>query len=170
LPLPPPGSSSIKKNTNFSIALQAYVGGIYAVEFSEGGKTNTFAPYAPIGISFSMGLKTHKYSGHKCNAGSLSAMVQLIDIGAMVAYRFNRTDSLPESVKLRFENIFAPGLSIVYGIPKVPLSIGGGFQWMPSNFGNSFYKKYSVQSNSGIRAQLFLAVDIPMFNLFATQR
>jgi hypothetical protein len=65
----------------------------------KGGKTNTFAPYAPIGISFSMGLKTHKYSGHKCNAGSLSAMVQLIDIGAMVAYRFNRTDSLPRVCK-----------------------------------------------------------------------
>lgn len=169
----PPGSASIKKNTNFSIALQAYVGGIYGKEYIiSNSKTSSqiIAPFAPIGISFNVGLKNHQNAGYKWNAGSLSAVVQLVDIGAMVAYRITNSDTLPASVKIRFENIFAPGLNLVYGIPKVPISIGGGFQWLPSNFGNSFYKDYTVRSNSGIRAQLFMAVDIPMFNLFATSK
>jgi hypothetical protein len=125
----PPGSSRMKKQSDWSISLNSYGGLGYGKEHdfekvlrdSLGGKS-VFAPYAPVGIDFNLGLK---------NAGSLSLYAQLIDVGAVFAYRFSdETSQIPE---LKFQNIVAPGGYFIYGFGNnIPTSIGIGAQLGPN--------------------------------------
>lgn len=173
----PPGSSSIKKNTNFNIALQAYTGISVGREVpnlgtpaNQGAFFNAMSIYAPVGISFSTALKSHKNPANKYNAGSLSAMFTVIDVGAIFAYRFKDPGStLGDSIKIRLENIIAPGLNVVYGIPKVPISIGTGIQWQPSlvRLTNA---NATITNKSGVRWQIFLTFDLPVLNLYTSKR
>lgn len=172
----PPGSSSIKKTTNFSITLQAYTGlsgGREVINLKVPATTGTFfnalSVYAPVGVAFNVGLKSHRNPSNKYNAGSLSAMFSLIDVGAIFSYRFmSPNDPLNSSIKLRWENIFAPGANVVYGIPKVPLSIGTGLQWQPTL--KRVDASGAVITQSGVRWQLFLAFDLPMLNLYTSKK
>jgi hypothetical protein len=170
----PAASAAVKKNTNFSIALQSYIGITAGKEAFDrkssrsGSLFNSLAVYAPVGISASIGLKSWKNATHKINGGSLSIAASVIDVGAMVAYRFKEPQTgISDTVKVRFENIFAPGINLAYGFPKIPLSIGGGFQWQPSvtRFSNS---KVTLTQQSGYRAQLFLGFDLPILNLYTS--
>lgn len=173
----PPGSASIKKNTNFSITLQAYTGFSGGREIpnlrtpaSRGVFFNALSVYAPVGIAFNLGLKSHRNPSNKYNAGSLSAMLSIVDVGAVFSYRFSDPGStLADSVKIRLENIFAPGANLVYGIPKVPLSIGTGIQWQPSltRLSNT---NATIANQSGVRWQLFLVFDLPILNLYTSRR
>jgi hypothetical protein len=173
----PPGSSSIKKTTNFNISLQAYTGFSGGREIanlktpaSQGVFFNALSVYAPVGIAFSTGLKSHKNPANKYNAGSLTAMFSIIDVGAIFAYRFKDPGStLGDSVKIRLENIFAPGANIIYGIPKVPLSIGTGLQWQPS-LTRLTNTNATVTNNSGVRWQLFLVFDLSVLNLYSSKK
>ncbi|MEO1712065.1 MAG: hypothetical protein AAFU60_01900, partial [Bacteroidota bacterium] len=115
----PPGSASIKKETPFNIAINGFTG------LSGGRETLTSGPNAsqdpatfyalsaPLGITISAGLG---------DAGSISLYGTILDIGALTAFRFAdaSTKDLPE---FTFQNIYTPGLYLVYGIPRVPLSI-----------------------------------------------
>lgn len=173
----PPGSASIKKNTNFSITLQAYTGfsggrevANLGVPASQGVFFNALSIYAPVGVAFNLGLKSHRNPINKSNGGSLSAMFSIIDVGAIFSYRFKDPDSpLADSVKIRLENIFAPGVNLVYGIPKVPLSIGTGIQWQPSLTRLSS-EKATIGNIPGVRWQLFLVFDLPMLNLYTSRK
>jgi len=173
----PPGSSSIKKTTNFNISLQAYTGFSGGREMpnlktpaSQGVFFNALSVYAPVGIAFSTGLKSHKNPANKYNAGSLTAMFSIIDVGAIFAYRFKDPGStLGDSVKIRLENIFAPGANIIYGIPKVPLSIGTGLQWQPS-LTRLTNANATITNHSGVRWQLFLVFDLPVLNLYSSKK
>jgi hypothetical protein len=89
----PAGSSSIKKTTDFNIALNAYVGFVYGedkpsrdkytVTDANGDKVEValnggraLAVYAPIGVTFSKGMLFSKR-----NPWSISAFISVIDIG-----------------------------------------------------------------------------------------
>ncbi len=166
----PAGSSSIKKTTNFNIALQAYTGFAGTKDPVHTDVFNGMSVSAPIGISFNFGLKNWHNAFDKATWGSASIFLSLVDVGAIVAYRFNNQNTqLSDSVKIRLENIFAPGVNIVYGIPKVPLSIGGGLQYQASlktlNTSNLV-----VTDKAGWRWQVFVAVDLPLLNLHSSKR
>lgn len=156
----PPGSAAIKKFSSFSIALNAYVGvgGGYETLQSVGSKPY-YALATPIGFTFSRGFG---------KGGALSLLVSVIDIGALTAYRFdgNNTQALPE---LKFENVLAPGGYLIYGFPKLPLSFGIGAQYGPSlrSVTNS---TLNISTTTGWRAGAFLAVDIPLINLFSSNK
>ena len=171
----PPGSSAIKKNTNFSIALQAYVGISTGRETASslkgvGNFFNALNVYGPLGFSFNIGLKSWRNPENKINAGSLTVFGSVIDVGAIVGYELkNPAAGTSDSVKIRLENILAPGANLVYGLPKVPLSIGTGLQWLPSlaRYSN---QGLSIANQSGFRFQIFLAVDIPALSLFTSRK
>ena len=163
----PPGSASIKKETPFNIAINGFTG------LSGGRETLTSGPNAsqdpasfyalsaPLGITISAGLG---------DAGSISLYGTILDIGALTAFRFAdaTTKDLPE---FTFQNVYTPGLYLVYGIPRVPLSIGVGYQNGPNLRGvvidpNS--GDLSFEMAEGYRWNAFIGVDIPLLNLVRT--
>jgi hypothetical protein len=171
----PVGSSSIKKNSKWNIAFQSYLGAYWsstdANSFqSEKAWSNKFGVIAPIGFSFSYGLE-------KC--GSLSLFASLIDLGAIVDYKLKydtvqtnstTTVKVSKDYKIELGQIFSPGAYLVYGLPwNLPLSVGLGGQYGPglssiNSTGNT------VIDNPYWRWSAFLAVDIPLFNIYNKER
>ena len=166
----PPGSASIKRTTNFNICIQAYTGISTAIAPISSAGFNSASISAPVGVAFSFGLKDWKNPFDKRTKGSLSAFFSLVDVGAIVAYRFDHAETkLNDTVNVRLENIFAPGVSLIYGIPHVPLSIGAGTQWQPS------LQRFSsdgttIVASSGWRFQVFLGFDLPLLNIHSSAK
>ena len=140
------------------------LGGFYGNEFIGDKRTGKWADirgvYAPIGITISKSIPISE----KIGSASLSAIINLIDIGAFAAFRLKDPDTkdLPE---VTFQNILAPGLGLVVGIPKCPLSIGYTYQLGP------LLRKIDpvdieVSEKMNKRWQFFLAVDIPLLNFY----
>lgn len=167
----PAGSSRIKRTVQFNVALNAYLGLHLGEEhINVPGSKEQWGPI--FGLSAPIGVAVSKRIGK--NGGSVSLFVSLIDIGAVASYRFeNETTTQLPPIKL--ENIFAPGLYAVYGIPRTPISVGYGWQkgpqlrevavFDPSNPGAT------VNTNvDGYRWSFFIAVDIPLINFYSSSR
>lgn len=183
----PAGSAALKKQSSFSITVNAYVGLVtgynqpFAKTFTtkdENGNTVTaklngsipVSVFAPVGFGFnwSTGGKTRS---QKKYPGSVSAFVSVIDIGALVGYRFVQDSGLvSDKMKVRLGNIFSPGVNFIYGFPRAPLSVGIGAQWIPSLQRNAESNEFFVLTESGIRYQLHFSVDIPVFSLRTSRK
>ncbi|HRG88093.1 MAG TPA: hypothetical protein PLW44_03675 [Chitinophagales bacterium] len=191
----PVGSSSVKKTTGFTISVNTYVAPSFGAEFlknkvplhgangdivdENGNPTNdpskyayhdttyqskTMGIYAPVGIGFNWALTPRNGNG-----GSISLFVPLLDLGAFVTYRFkDDTTTLKESVRVRLKDIFAPGICFIYGIPKVPLSIGFSCNWAPS-LSAVYADKVDIRDSKGYRLHGFIGVDIPAVHIFASK-
>jgi len=155
----PVGSFSIKRNTNLSLSINSYVGAYWSYANSE---LPSLGLSAPIGFNISYVC----YLYRKC--GGLSLNIQIIDVGALVNYYFVKGDtaSLPNDFSIKLSNIFAPGFNLCYNVPKTPLSLAWGGQYIPT-----LYKYEQVNGNNELtptnawRWQLSLLIDIPLFNL-----
>ena len=164
----PVGSASIKKNSHFNIALNAYLGGFWGNEYIPALQSGQWSPIAgvtaPIGITFSKPLMFDN-----CSWGSASLFISLIDVGAFASFRLSDTTTakLP---KVTLENIWAPGFGLVWGLPKIPLSIGYTYQWGP-DLREINANTATVSTNSlNHRWSFFLAVDIPILNLYTKSK
>lgn len=174
----PSGSSLIKRTTNFNIAVQAYTGFVSGDIKEQKGFWNFVSVYAPVGLSFNIGLRSFfrprfavtQNPEDKRTWGSFTVFASIIDVGAVVAYRFyHAEDKLSDSVNVAWSNVFAPGLNLVYGIPKCPLSIGFGAQYQAS------LRKFDASTatvivRSGLRYNFFLALDLPLLNLYTSRK
>ena len=164
----PPGSASIKKLNSFSVALNGYIGGFYGSEFLRDppgyNVERTTGVTIPIGLAFSFGL-------NKRDHGAITAFFPLVDIGAFGAFRLDddQTEKLP-AVKLK--NLFAPGGYLVYDFPRAPVSLGFGAQFGPNvrEFRQSGITIVRPESASGYRWSGFIAMDLPLVNLFTRFR
>lgn len=165
----PVGSASIKKLTNFNVALSTYFGGFWGKEFLNDVNLNPKTVYGvttPIGASVS--IPANFWLCRK-DIGAFSAFFSFIDLGAIAAYRADdqNTNALPE---VSLKNIFAPGAYIVYGLPSVPLSIGGGYQAGPHlrkiRNPDMANMEASLDTADGYRWSFFAGVDIPLFNFY----
>ncbi len=154
----PVGSSITKKYASFSVAVNAYTGVAGGQEILElKGKNGFFSVAAPVGFSFNTGFG---------KGGSLGLFTSLIDVGALAAIRFEdeTTKDLPD---LNLKNILAPGAYVVYGFGgDIPLALGLGGQLGPNLRAIEVDANMPAQFDSGWRWGLFLAVDIPIFNLY----
>jgi hypothetical protein len=150
----PAGSSRVKKEAAYNIAFNAYVGGFFARTSTAGsGFTNTYGITAPIGFTFSKGFGT---------AGSLSIFGGVIDLGGVVRYKLDNNGAYDQNVNLA--GLVSPSAQLVYGFPwYIPVSIGAGYQWTSPSTASSNTIQLSPHFN------VFLAVDIPLFNLLATK-
>lgn len=164
----PTGSSYIKKQSKFNIALNAYIGGFWGNEFLAEKNQQQWGSiagvYAPVGINFSKGILNNKGKSF----GSASVLLNIIDLGTFASFRLQdaTTASLPE---VQLKNIFAPGLGIIYGLPKVPLSIGYTYQLGPTL--REINPDVIVASEKlNRRWQFFIGVDIPLFNFYNKPR
>lgn len=164
----PAGSSSIKKNVIWNIALNAYVGyytgGRLNSNISDGWHNNRGVT-APIGITLSKSLgKIDNF-----NLGSFSAFTSLLNLGAIVDYRLNDDKSAIKQ-EIRMENIFSPGGYLVYGLfGGLPLSVGYGYQYGPRIFKVSA-DELSLTDKPGWRKNFFFTIDIPIANFWSLSK
>lgn len=162
----PVGSASIKKHASFNIALNAYVGPFYGRQKMASDKdfVNAGGMYSPVGVSFSKGI------GSTRNPGSISLFTSLIDIGALTTFRFsNPNDTLAGDIKIKLSQIVAPGVHLIFGVPKWPVSFGGGYQWTPL-LSKVEQSAATLNDSKGKRWQLFIAVDLPLLNFYNKSR
>jgi hypothetical protein len=161
----PSGSARIKRESNFNIALNAYVGVFGAFEkmkgVDTGFKANNYGITAPIGIAFSIG---NKFTNKNKNSSSFSLFLSILDLGAPTSFRFtdDKTEKVP-TIQLR--NIVSPGAFISWGLPGVPLSLNAGVQIGPS-LRKVTQGTNTIQSGTYTRYSLSLAVDIPLLNFY----
>ena len=177
----PPNSYKVKRNTRYSIDLDAYVGLYTGVE-SLGSKTPDsiakFAPVwglsAPIGISFSWGSRRNSRpgettsfldkSGHPktLSGNSFSITVSMLDIAAPLAFRLSNDseEALPKS--LSWAQLFSPGLHFRWGIRNTPLCFSTGLQYTPQ----LRKMNLSTTNQQAYRAYVGLFFDIPLFNIY----
>jgi hypothetical protein len=156
----------IKRSSPFSISLNVYpgiFGGRETLTTKEriiGDKPEWMVSFAaPIGLAFSWGRGNYDKPGP-----SWSLFLSAVDIGAPVSWRLTGEDKgLPE---LTWENIFAPGVFIIYGIKNFPLSIGAGIQYGPQLREIKGPAEAVIESGA-FRFGLLIAVDIPIFNLYS---
>jgi hypothetical protein len=158
----PAGSASIKKNSVVSIGLNAYLGAFTGEEYLADKASmkwgNTKGIAAPIGLGVSTRFGPPKF------AGALTGFVSVLDLGAVASYRMDdeNTEDLPD---LTFQNIFAPGFGLVYGFPKVPVSVGYLYQLGPAlreiNDGVA-----TISAGENKRWYFFIGVDIPLVNFY----
>jgi len=171
----PAGSASIKKQSTFNIALNAYLGGFYGWENLEQKQVKPWSAisgvYAPIGVTFSLGVNK---KGTKCGVydfftkgASLSALINIIDIGAFASYRL-QDDSTAKLPNVTLQNILAPGFGIIYGFPKWPISIGYTYQLGPAL--RDITASTVTTTKPNYRGQFFLAVDIPLLNFYTRSK
>jgi hypothetical protein len=171
----PVGSSAIKRKSAWSISINGYVGGFYGRAHSTIQDTlrnistnkldtitkptsyRTFGLYAPIGLSFNRGFK--------CGWG-ITLNAQILDLGALVNFYLTEGDkaSLPMDFKVKLSDILSPGLQVGINIPKTPLTIMGGMQYVPA-LNNTSQIATSQLSPIAWRGQIGIVVDIPLYNL-----
>ncbi len=188
----PAQSYRIKRYNHFSWDINAYPG-IYTGVETRVGKGNQ--PYskdsisnivsgitAPVGISFSWAGRTKytcnwagkfpAYINKKGNiksfkGSSFSTSLIILDIGAVVSYRFSHDTSkaLPKTVN--FSQVIAPGFFFGYGIPRLPLIINAGIQYTPQlrTFNNEGGKLFDTY-----RIAISLCYDIPILNIANTTK
>ncbi|HVW95568.1 MAG TPA: hypothetical protein VHA56_06345 [Mucilaginibacter sp.] len=174
----PSGSSSIKRETLFNVALNAYIGpyfGVEKIKTLDAKYTRTAGLTAPIGIAASVGRAPFLFFGG--NSTSYSLFVSIIDIGALASYRLtsgsNADTAAAQIPTIQLKNIISPGAFFSIGIPKTPLSLTGGFQIGPNlrnvnsstgtvvnTYADKMYTRWSIS----------LAVDIPLLNFYTKSK
>ena len=163
----PVGSSRIKRNSNWNIALNGYVGMYLGYERIKGVdssfKANSYGITAPVGISVSKGIN---WQGKKALSASL--FFSVIDLGAPVAFRFkdDKTEQLPT---IQLKDIVSPGIFFSLGLPRLPVSVNAGWQAGPvlrkinetiADKASSTYSRWGIS----------IVVDIPLLNFYTNRR
>ncbi|WP_119079871.1 hypothetical protein [Chitinophaga alhagiae] len=187
----PPGSYKRKRNVWYSLDLNAFVGayagGEFPVKTFNRDATNVkgggvWGLSAPIGISWSrtIGKKAaertiskngnlkNKRSGWYTPSGhTFSFTLSVVDIGAVVSYRFTNTESVrPQEFK--WDQLVSPGIHAGWGIPGTPLVINTGFVFTPQ-----LRRVEAVTGETAVDRQFNtfrlyggIFFDIPLFNLW----
>jgi len=169
----PAGSSSIKRQTPFNVSINSYLGFHGGFEKLDGkGWSGIWGISAPVGVAVSWGSNDQFKE-----KGSFSIYGSIIDIGAVASFRLKNEVGVENLPEFTLENIIAPGIYAVYGIPKAPISIGFGYQKGPQLRGITTSTQKEGEAAvitsdlaNGYRWNLFIAVDIPLFNLYTKSK
>lgn len=161
----PIGSSSIKRHSKSNLSLNGYVGltGGREVAFLPDAKQNAFniGLTAPIGVSY-----THSLS--RKSPKSFTFFVSLIDIGSLVNQRLGNDSVVYNNLKL--ETFFSPGAGLYWNFPKMPVTIGIQFSYIPNLRNITYENNNAVITTSKYtnisRFNFSTLVDIPFFTLY----
>ncbi len=165
----PKGSSRIKKEHSFSWGLNSYVGFAYSLNTQYKNvslsKTSTSIT-APLGIA----VNWNKFPAFP--KGSCTLYGGIIDIGAIFTYKVNSDQSIKSDIELG--QILSPSLGFIWGFPIIknynyPVSLGFNYQWGPTlrKVGNT---ENTVLPLLAGRANIFLAIDIPVINFSVSRK
>ncbi|MFH6937084.1 hypothetical protein [Flavobacterium sp. FlaQc-30] len=154
----PVNSYRIKRYYSHSWDVNAFPGIYGGYEF-DASESFAYGITAPVGISYSRRLCLKKES-----SGSVSFFLSVIDIGAPFSYRFTNDEAqgLPEEIK--WEQIFSPGLFIIFGVNNSPISFSISGQFTPL-LRDIKDESNIVNENNIFRLSAGILVDIPLFNL-----
>jgi hypothetical protein len=183
----PPGSYKRKRNSWLSVDLNAYVGGYYGRERLSGVEKswgNVYGITAPIGLSISRTFgkklldtadftedlirnpdKVRIGKNHiwKRGTSTFTFALTLVDIGAVVSYRFSNTaqKGLPQEVS--WAQVLSPGVRLAYGIRNTPLVASIGYQYTPklreiNQNGETMYSTHRISAG--------ILFDLPLANLW----
>lgn len=162
----PPGSSSVKRTSDFNISFNSYFGGgFYRETLQTDELTDEVRRSGSIGLSVPVGFTLTK-GGIGLKNWSFSAFVPILDLGVVTAYRIDAdnagiSNNLPE---LSFSNLIAPGAYFIVNLPRSPFSLAAGVQFGPQ------LRKITVNgaetTASAWRYGLTGTIDVPIFNLF----
>ena len=138
----PVNSYNAKREDELHWSISSYLGGACVSETNFYNSDTYIGVFAPIGI---------ERSWAKQNGGSLSIFGSVLDLGPVVnsqIYGNNQT--------FGFKDVTAPGLSLIYGFPKSPFSLGaGGFT----------VRSLQDDTATKYRFMIFFALDMPLFAL-----
>lgn len=159
----PIGSASIKRHSSFNISINGYVGLTGGWETAYGSQKKqtrgNIGLSAPIGISATF-----------CN-GYFTPFVSFIDLGSIVNQRLNN-DTTSYS-NLKFEHFFTPGLGLFLNCPKLPITAGFHFNYIP-NLRTIKYESgsstISETNRSVTRINFSVLVDIPFFTIYNREK
>ena len=95
---------------------------------------------------------------------TFSVFVSVVDIGAVVSYRFTNTDStLPQQFK--WEQFVSPGLHLQYSIHGTPVVFSTGVVYTP------LVRKLQENAQyNAIRAYFGILFDIPVFTISSREK
>jgi len=169
----PVGSSSVKRETDFNISLNAFIGPYAGTEYLPKLKVKedqwafTTGLTAPVGVAFSWGNKGKR--NKSCNEDirggkSYTLFLPVIDVGSLASFRMGN-DSSNVASEVTLSNIISPGLFFYYGFGKCPVSIGMGGQFGPQLRGVTA-TDINIDKNYYLRFGFNVVVDIPFFNLY----
>jgi len=168
----PVGSYRIKRSNQFDISINSYGGAMYNTckfEMVNSTTNQNLGVASPFGLTGSIGLC---FSGSiptcdKTSGWSFSAYLSLIDVGGLLQLHL-ADDSVSNLPQLTWGNILAPGGFLVIGIPNSPISLGAGYQYGPQLWGTKDNAYIFVNKSFAFKA--FIAVDIPVFQLYTHTR
>jgi hypothetical protein len=160
----PTGSSSLKKELLFNIAVNGYIG-YFNRQLKKDDKfvtgfTQSYGITAPIGFTTGFGFR---------KGGSLSLFTGILDVGAIAQYEL-KTDPTSGATtaepEIDWGNILSPSIQVVYGFPwYLPVSAGVGYQWL-ANTASVKSKDFELTP----RVNFFIAFDIPILNVVSVKR
>lgn len=159
----PIGSSSVKRHSSFNISLNGYVGLTGGWETAYGSQKNQTK--GNIGLSAPIGISATFCKGY------LTPFVSFIDLGSIVNQRLNN-DTTSYS-NLRFEHFFTPGVGLFLNCPKLPITAGFHFNYIP-NLRTIKYESgnatISETNRSVTRLNFSVLVDIPFFTIYNREK
>ena len=176
----PVGSYKVKRRSRWSVDLNAYVGVYAGYEWAQQPGSNSYRGAAggvlgftaPIGFTYSWAGYTGKGNTNegysvsakkglrRFNGSSHSISFTIIDIGAVVSYRFTNAADEPLPEKVTWGQVIAPGLFYRYGIKNTPLCVHIGGQLAPQ-----LRTINDVKNQNTIRATMGVTMDLPLLNL-----
>ncbi len=168
----PVGSYKVKRTVRFSASLNSYLGINGGFEFLDEPKrfnSRSFyiGPFLPVGIDLSLSNGTEDEM-----RGSTSLFISAFDFGTVAGYRF-RTEveemngyQVERFSNLKFQHFLSPGIFIIRGLEKAPVSFGIGGQYTPR------LRKIKSLNTEGLefdatsfRITAFMSIDIPLLNI-----
>lgn len=161
----PPGSSRLKRQQDFTVALNAYLGGNFGYESWRQNTSNTReefwepAPTMPVGISTSW-LFGGRQETKQERRPSFTAFLSFLDLGALLTYR--STDKIDAKTVFSIKNVFKPGLQLHWNFRNTPFYFGIG-----GHYGTQFLEadgeEVGVKTVRGFAA---FGIDVPIKTLF----
>jgi hypothetical protein len=164
----PAGSYSVKRNASTNIAINGYMGfgsdhGTFGNKTAKAARDKyslNYSIYAPVGVSFSKG-------NFWCGS-SATIFMSVIDIGSIANFRLKDDTSLLKRT-ITVSDIFSPGVTLIYGFPRLPLSLSAGLIYKPKLIFENKQNEF-IGVPGMVRFNISLLVDIPIVNLYTRSR
>ena len=116
-------------------------------------------PALSLGLSLPVGVNVNVDR-------TVSLFVSAVDLGALLSYRVGGGD-VSSAPSVSVQDVFAPGLSLLFGLPRSPLTIALTTQFMPSlrrvEAGEDGMS--AAPDQSVLRSSVGVVLDLPVLNL-----
>lgn len=169
----PPTSFILKREYKFTASITGQPGYFGSFEWLGNNKKTglTHGITLPMGADFSFKFrpqsKTSNRREDRENSASISVFVQALDLGAPLNYRIANDTSAGLPVEVTFEQLFSPGVSLVYGFKNSPITLGVGYQKAPKL--RNINENGATELANGDRAFVRFAWDIPFINIYKSK-